>query len=310
MHPIDAQAVSKEFRTRFGRNRVLALDEVTLTIQPGEVFGLLGPNGAGKTTFIKLLLTLIFPTGGSTRLFGAEPGDPLVKKRIGYLPENHRFPGYLTGGDFLDLFGRLSGMSSSALPSRIDEVLHLVEMTKWKKTKLRQYSKGMLQRIGLAQALIHDPDLVILDEPTDGVDPVGRKQIRDILLSLKQRGKTVFLNSHLLSEVEHVCDRVAILNKGKLVRLGSVSELTESRDRFTIQFEGSVPESLLRTWEATRARITVEASRLSLTADSLSEVNAVLDQLRAAGLLIEDLSRTRQSLEDLFITVVSEEEAP
>lgn len=286
-----------------------ALSEFTLSVNKGEIFGLLGPNGAGKTTFIKVLLSIVYPTSGSASMLGTEIADTAVKEKIGYLPENHKYPAYLTGEQVLRFFGKLSGLTSEALEPRITEMLTLVNMEKWRKVKIRKYSKGMMQRIGLAQALINQPDLVFLDEPTDGVDPLGRKQIRDLLLRLRDSGKTIFLNSHLLSEVELICDRVAILNKGKLLRLGTVDELTKQDQVFELDIEGALPEKLRIQWDAMRTSYSFNDGTILLNLPGLPELNAVIDQLRAEGVLLERVSQKKSSLEDMFIEVIGREEA-
>ena len=201
MIAIETKTLSKDYELSFGKKKVRALTELDLIINGGTIFGLLGPNGAGKTTLVKLLLQIIYPTYGSAKLLGEDINSYELKKRIGYLPEDHKYAPYLTGGDVLKFFGKLSGLNGTTLDKRIDELLELVKLSKWKKSKVKTYSKGMMQRLGLAQSLINDPELIFLDEPTDGVDPIGRKEIRDILLELKSRSKTIFLNSHLLSEV-------------------------------------------------------------------------------------------------------------
>ncbi len=306
MNIIHAEELTKVYEGR-RKSAVRALDGLSLDVHDGEIFGLLGPNGAGKTTFIKVLLEIVFPTSGRATLLGEAIGNPKAKNGVGYLPENHRYPDFLTGEQVLRYFGRLSGMGSSLLERRIDEVLALVDMTQWRKTKIRKYSKGMLQRVGLAQALINDPRLVILDEPTDGVDPIGRKHIRDILLRLRGEGKSVFLNSHLLSEVEMICDRVAILDKGKLVRMGSVEELTTQREFYQIGIEGPLPEALLRQWEATMMKAELRDGVLDIQCDDTARLNSVIDQLREVGVLIASIQQHRQSLEDMFIEVISGE---
>jgi ABC-2 type transport system ATP-binding protein len=305
---IHAEQLTKIYEGR-RKTAVTALDGLTLDVYDGEIFGLLGPNGAGKTTFIKVLLEIVFPTSGSAALMGEPIGNTRAKAGVGYLPENHRYPDFLTGEQVLAYFGKLSGITADVLGKRIDDVLALVDMTKWRKTKIRKYSKGMLQRIGLAQALINDPRLVILDEPTDGVDPIGRKAIRDILLRLRNEGRSVFLNSHLLSEVEMICDRVAILDKGKMARLGSVEELTTTQESYRIGIDGAVPEHLLVQWEATRMDARVLDGELRLRCDDVTRLNAVIDQLRDANVLITSLQQQRQSLEDMFIEVISGENA-
>ena len=204
----------------------------------GEIFGLLGPNGAGKTTLIKVLLGLVHKTSGDAELLGRPAGDIEARRQIGYLPEQHRIPHHLTGNTALEYYGRLSNMSMSDIRRRRPELLETVGLRRWGRTLVRKYSKGMTQRLGLAQAMLHDPELLILDEPTDGVDPVGRAEIRDILGRLKSEGKTIFLNSHLLQEIELVCDRVAILGQGKLRRMDSVEairRLTSPEAVFTLR---------------------------------------------------------------------------
>ena len=198
----------------------VALHGLDLTVQPGEVFGFLGPNGAGKTTTIKILLGLVHPTSGEARLLGQPAGHAEVRRRVGYLPENFRFHDWLTGAALLEFHARLAGLSATRRRERIPEVLELVGLAGRGDDRIRNYSKGMTQRIGLAQAIIHEPDLVLLDEPTSALDPVGRREVRQLIRSLRAQGMTVFLNSHLLSEVEMVCDRVAIVDQGRVVRSG------------------------------------------------------------------------------------------
>jgi ABC-2 type transport system ATP-binding protein len=199
-------------------------------------------------------------------------------------------------------------MNGAQLEQRVKDRLKLVGMEEWHRTKIRKYSKGMMQRLGLAQALINDPQLVILDEPTDGVDPLGRKQIRDMLMQLRDQGKTIFLNSHLLSEVEMICDRVAILNKGRLIRIGSVKELTVQDNLYRVGIHGEVPDELLLEWEARRVSVQREDNALLLGLDDVEALNAALDRLRHFGVLITEISLKRQSLEDMFIDVISREE--
>jgi ABC-2 type transport system ATP-binding protein len=308
MSIIEADRITKVFNPR-GKGAITALSELSLEVREGEIFGLLGPNGAGKTTFIKVLLEIVAPTAGSARMLGAPIGNAAAKTRVGYLPENHKYPDFLTGAQVLRYFGKLSGVPASQLEPRIADRLRMVGMEQWHKTKIRKYSKGMMQRIGIAQALVNDPQLVILDEPTDGVDPLGRKEIRDLLSRLRDAGKTVFLNSHLLSEVELICDRVAILNKGHLVRLGTVRELTTQENSYRIGIDGALPEELRRQWEATRVPVIEERGELVCSLPDIAALNAVIDQLRGAGLLITSVAEKRQSLEDLFIDVITREDA-
>jgi len=223
---------TRQLVKRYGR--VEALRGVSLSVEKGEIFGLLGQNGAGKTTLIKLLLGITKSTDGEALLLGEPAGTASVRRRIGYLPEDHRFPDYHTGFSLLDFYGSLLGVSRADRNRRIPEMLELVGLKGRMHYKIRTYSKGMKQRVGLAQALFHDPEVIFLDEPTDGVDPVGRREIRDMMQQLKRQGRTIFLNSHLLGEVELICDRVAILQRGELVREGTIDDLTKQKGRVEI----------------------------------------------------------------------------
>ena len=226
---VSVKDLKKTYRSGlFRRRKIDALQGVSFDVEPGEIFGLLGPNGAGKTTLIKVLLGLVKRSEGQARVLDLPAGNRRGRMRIGYLPENHRIPRHLTGNTALEYYGQLSHMPLSEIRSKRDELLDSVGLGKWGTASVASYSKGMLQRLGLAQAMLHGPELLILDEPTDGVDPVGRAGIRDTLFWLKDRGKTIFLNSHLLQELELVCDRVAILQKGLLRHVGPIQELTQA----------------------------------------------------------------------------------
>ena len=227
---IDLRQVFKNY----GR-RVQALQGIDLHVNRGEVFGLLGPNGAGKSTLVKIMMTVVRPTRAQGNILGHPVGHKPTLKRVGYLPENHRFPKYLTGRQVLEFFAALAGVDRATRRRRSSEFLDIVGMTQWADTKISTYSKGMLQRVGLAQALVHEPDLVVLDEPTDGVDPVGRRDILDVLNRIRGQGRTVFVNSHALSELESICDRVAILVKGRVAKQGTLDELTVARQRYEIE---------------------------------------------------------------------------
>ncbi|MEJ2195319.1 MAG: ABC transporter ATP-binding protein [Ignavibacteriaceae bacterium] len=305
MIAIETRSLSKVYVSSFGKKKVRALSELNLTINEGTIFGLLGPNGAGKTTLVKLLLEIIFPTFGTAKLLGENVDNYLLKKKIGYLPENHKYPAYLTGGEVLKYFGKLSGLNGSTLDNRIDELLESVKLSKWKKAKVRTYSKGMLQRLGLAQALINDPQIIFLDEPTDGVDPIGRKEIRDILLELKAKSKTIFLNSHLLSEVEMITDRVGILNKGILVREGTVKELTETKEEYKITL---LDESVDLGKYSTKNMIISKAYENSfiVKVDDVRTMNLLLDKLRSDSILIKEVMLQKSTLEEMFISLISE----
>ncbi len=216
-------------KIRLKNRRVAALKNLNLTVEEGEIFGLLGPNGAGKTTTLKILMGLIYPTHGTAFIMGKPLGDKRVKELIGFLPENPYFYEYLRGWEFLDYYGQLYGISKLKRRARIEELLALVGLTEAANLPLKGYSKGMLQRIGLAQALLNDPQIVVLDEPQSGLDPFGRKEIRDIILQLRDKGKTVFFSSHILSDAELICQRVGILNRGELIAVGALRDLLSTR---------------------------------------------------------------------------------
>ena len=286
-----------------GYGKVEALRGVTLSVQAGEIYGLLGRNGAGKSTLVKVLLSIVRKSSGSARLLDQDVPHAASRRRVGYLPEDHRFPEYHTAASALDFYGALSEMPGPERRRRIPEVLKAVDLQEAAGRKIRTYSKGMKQRLGLAQAILHDPDVIFLDEPTDGVDVVGRAQIRELLLQLKARGKTIFLNSHLLSEVERICDRVGILEKGALVREGRVDDLTKTRNAYVLKIEGALGNS----WEPLRkiapdARLTEEG--LALTLPDAKDLDRVIDLLRSAGVSLRGVSEQKFSLEDVFREIV------
>jgi ABC-2 type transport system ATP-binding protein len=297
---LSADSIVKTFGK--GTKAVHALQGVTLNVERGQIFGLLGPNGAGKTTLIKCVLGIVFTNGGRGTVLGNPFGSLKAKEHIGYLPENHRYPLHLTGEQVLSYFGKLSEVPKPVLEQRITETLALVGMSDWRKTLIRKYSKGMMQRLGLAQALLNDPELIMLDEPTDGVDPVGRKEIRDILVHLKDQGKTIFLNSHLLSEVERISDRVAIMNKGAVVREGTVSELTLTQNVFDVRVTPEFTQSASEVLSQYAAHM--GEGVFEVRCNTLNEMNEMLDQLRSRGVLIESINPRRSSLEDLFIKMI------
>jgi len=305
--PIRATGLAKVYRSRFGKRRIAALDGVDLSVEPGQVFGLLGPNGAGKTTTVKILLGLTRPTAGSASLFGRSVSDPESRRRVGYLPEGHRFPGYLTARQTLSIFGRMSGMDTASIRRRAPELLERVRLSDWADVRVKKFSKGMTQRLGLAAALVHDPDVLLLDEPTDGVDPVGRREIRDLLQEQAARGKAILLNSHLLSEIERTCDRVAVLRSGKVVAQGRIDELTASKSRYRLVATG-VDDALLSAFRETGASVERVNGHFDLTARDVDHLNALVDRLRAAGAKLQELAPLRSSLEDVFVGLVGEGE--
>ncbi|MBV9405812.1 MAG: ABC transporter ATP-binding protein, partial [Acidobacteriaceae bacterium] len=265
------------------------------------------PNGAGKTTFVKMLLAAVHPTAGSAQLFGKNALDPEARRPVGYLPENHRFPTYFTGRGMLDFYAALSGVSSRDRTRLIPELLDLVGLGDWGGVRIKKYSKGMLQRLGLAQALIHQPELLILDEPTDGVDPVGRRDIREILNRLIGTGVSIFINSHLLSEVESFCDYVAILNRGSLVLEGKISNLITGRGYRVVATQ--VSEAALARIRKFGASIASTREGHAIQVMTRDEANDVIDQVRAAGGFIESVSASTSSLEDVFIRATQSEKA-
>ncbi len=306
MYAIEITNLTKIYKTRaLNKGEIKALENVTLNIEKGTIFGLLGPNGAGKTTLVKVLLGIVSATSGSAKLLGENVKNYLVRKNVGYLPENHKFPNYLTGEDVLMYYAKLSGYEISKKSKEIEEYLQLVKMGKWRKTKIKKYSKGMMQRLGLAQAMIHNPEIIFLDEPTDGVDPIGRKEIRDILIELKNKGKTIFINSHLLSEVELVSDKVGMLNEGKLIKLGTVEELTTSKEIFEINISETLPDLVVKELK-TKYTFQINNLKISLENANTDKVNKFMDELRKLGVTITSFNQKKESLEDMFIKSLTE----
>jgi ABC-2 type transport system ATP-binding protein len=302
-YAIETEGLTKVFRSRWSKRELRAVDDISLRVERGATYGLLGPNGAGKTTFVKMLLSCAHPSGGAARVFGRDTRDPAARKPIGYLPENHRFPTYMTGWGMLDFYGALSRVDDETRRRRIPEFLTLVglEERAWHQ-RLGKYSKGMLQRVGLAQALLHNPELLVLDEPSDGVDPVGRKHIRDVLYSLEQRGVTIFLNSHLLAEVELFCHEVAIIQKGRLALSGTVGELTQGSGYRLETTE--VPEGIQQELRSAARAVHAVNGRLQLLYSTREEANRAVDLLRSRRCEIESLAPTRSTLEEVFMKTV------
>lgn len=278
---IETRALSKVYRDFWGRPKVRALRALDLEVQPGEVFGLLGPNGSGKTTTIKLLLGLLFPTEGQALVFGKDATDVSKNERIGYLPEESYLYKFLNADETLDFYGRLFDIPADVRKQRIEELLDLVKIKRARKRQLREYSKGMTRRIGLAQALINDPDLILLDEPTSGLDPIGTREMKDMILQLKEQGKTIVMCSHLLADVQDVCDRIAILHQGELKELGRVDSLLKVADTTQIRAKG-------------------------LSEDCKNELRSVIEKHQGELLTIDTPTTT---LEDLFLSIVRDSEA-
>ncbi len=292
---------TQNLRKVFGDN--VAVKSLTLQVRQGEVFGFLGPNGAGKTTSIKMLLGLARPTSGQAQLLGAPLGDRAARARMGFLPEHFRFHDWLTAEEFLRLHAQLYRMSDERLRARIPELLELVGLTSFQNKQLKTFSKGMLQRVGLAQALLNDPALVFLDEPTSGLDPVGRRLVRDIIRDLKKRGTTVFLNSHLLSEIEITCDRVAFIKHGEVIHVSELSTLVNGATTVNIRAGGLTPQivSGLEQWSKSPR---VDGNQVSLTVEDESSLPAIACYLVQQGAQLYALTPQRLSLEELFIQVV------
>ncbi len=335
---IDLRNVAKTYS-----RKVHALRGIQMQVCPGEIFGLLGPNGAGKTTLVKIMMTVVRPTRAEGTILGRPIGHTPTLAKVGYLPENHSFPPYLTGRQALEYYAALAKVDRPTRRRRTAELLQMVGMSGWAKVRVGTYSKGMQQRVGLAQALVNDPQLIVLDEPTDGLDPVGRREVREVLKRLRAEGKTIFLNSHLLGEVEMVCDRVAILVEGKVVRQGTVEDLTARGRYYEIELHGAPADGLR---EAARAALPCElheskpaaatavlclagaAAAVSVPVetgtlpsgeaveldghlvrihtDQPAGIQPVIDALRRHDLIIHSVRLIRQSLEDFFIETVAD----
>lgn len=305
MNPvIQTESLGKTYRRRFSGRAVVAVRSVSIDVEPGAAYGLLGPNGAGKTTFVKMLLSAVRPSRGRALLFGQDALNPAARKRIGYLPENHRFPTYNTGRQMLDFYAALSGQPAAERKRRAGELLEKVGLAARADDRIGKYSKGMLQRLGLAQALMHRPELLFLDEPGDGVDPVGRRQIRDLLREQQAEGVTIFLNSHLLAEVEQFCDHAAILRQGEVALEGRVADLTGTGG-YQLAAAG-VQESVRTKLESSLAETVSQNGSLHFRFPDLSGANQAIDLLRASGAQVESLERSRSTLEDVFLRTVQE----
>jgi len=305
---ITVEDLAKTFRTGWHSAPVRALDGVSLSVGRGEVFGLLGPNGAGKTTLVKVLLGITFADSGTATILGKKAGDVATKARIGYLPEGHRYPLHLTGEGVVRWFARLSGVPSREIGPRTRRLLARVGLERWAGVRLRKYSKGMVQRLGMAVALVHEPEVLFLDEPTDGVDPLGRAEIRRVLLEEKAKGTSIFINSHLLSEIERTCDRVAVVAHGKILRVGTVADLTDKGLSYRVD-AGAVPPAVLAALREKAPSVTATNGLVHLRVRSLEELNACLDALRSSGCLLREVWPEKSTLEESFIQILEGEEA-
>jgi ABC-2 type transport system ATP-binding protein len=299
MSAIEILGLEKTYSVGFWRKRPKrALHPLHLSVEDGEIFGFLGPNGAGKTTTLKLLMGLVFPTAGSARILGREWTDPRVKAQIGFLPEQPYFYDYLTAHELLEYYGQLSGVPAKQRKQRVEQVLQQVGLRDVQGVQLRKFSKGMLQRVGIGQAILHDPKLVFFDEPMSGLDPMGRREVRDLMVQLKREGKTVFFSTHILSDAETLCDRVAIIHKGELRGVGAVEDLTSSvQGKVEVIWHGAqVPATL----KAAGAECHVTGDRVRAIIDE-SQQDAVIDALRRERLRLIAITPVRTSLEAYFV---------
>jgi len=299
MAAIEILALEKTYSVGFWRKKPRqALRPLNLTVQEGEIFGFLGPNGAGKTTTLKLLMGLIFPTSGSARILGMEIDDPRMKAQIGFLPEQPYFYDYLTARELLEYFGQLSGVDPKQRSRKVNEVLQRVGLPDAGGVQLRKFSKGMLQRVGIAQAILHDPKVVFFDEPMSGLDPMGRREVRDLMERLKHEGKTVFFSTHILSDAEALCDRVAIINKGELQGVGAVADLTSGvHGKVELVWQGPTVPASLRALGAD-CHVTGETVRAII---SEPDQDAAIEALRRERLRLISVTPVRTSLEDYYL---------
>jgi len=297
----------KRFNTGLKLTEVHAVKGVSIEVQPGEIFGYLGPNGAGKTTTMKMVMGLIQPTEGSIYLYDALATNPSVRQNIGYLPEHPYFYDYLTAVELLDFYGRLFGLTGKQCAKRADELLDLVGLNHAKNRRLRSYSKGMLQRTGIAQAMINDPNFLILDEPLGGLDPIGRKEVRDIILSLQERGKTIFFSSHILHDIETICDRVAIIQKGEVESVGPLEELLSGTDAVSdvvvalgAEAQDTDTTDLCDQLKAKNIDVTVTGSLLNMPVSD-EQLSDIIGVCLAAGARIKQVSPRKETLEEFFM---------
>ncbi len=302
MFAIETHSLTKHY----SKGKIKALQDFSLNVEKGKIFSLLGPNGAGKTTLIKLLLGIALPTRGEAKILGEPISNYSVHKNIGYLPENHKFPNFLTPIQVLNYYGKMDGLTKQEINDKIPGLLKMVKLEKWGKIKVKKFSKGMLQRLGLAQAMINNPDLFFLDEPTDGIDPVGRREVRDVLIDLRNSGKTIFLNSHLLSEVERMSDDIAILNNGKLVEQGKLEKFISIEQQYHISIEDN-DHKLEKICKELKIHGNEYNGKFTVKVEDSSQLNYLIDTIRSRKLIIESIVPRKISLEDFFIQVVHDE---
>ena len=295
--------LTKDYAVGFWRRRPYrALDRLTLSIEPGEVFGFLGPNGAGKTTTLKLLMQLIYPTSGRAEILGRPVGDVATRRRIGFLPENPSFYDYLTAEELLTYFAQLLGYGPAERRTRVTALLDRLAIGRERKLQLRKFSKGMLQRVGIAQALLNDPEVIFLDEPMSGLDPLGRREVRALIIELREQGRTIFFSSHILSDAEALCSRVAVVAGGRLAALGTLAELAEFEVRgWELVVANLTPHLLDRVRPNTTRVLKIGPDRYSLELSLAKPPDQILSELVAAGASVVSLNPLRSTLEDFFV---------
>ncbi len=306
---LEARSLGKVYRSRLSGRGVTALSSVTFDVRPGEILAFLGPNGAGKTTTINLVMGFLRPTSGEARVFGQSPDDAKARARIGYLPEHYAFYPFLSAPALLHYFGRLHGIATPERTARVHDLLERLGIAEAGSRAVGKYSRGMRQRLGIAQALINRPDLLVLDEPTSGFDPVGRRMVRDLMLDLKRAGTSIFLSSHILSEVESICDRVIIINRGSVIRQGPLDEIVGAENGFEVTFRdsGDAAGAALRAAGFAPAPAGDER-RVQVVAET--DAQRAIDVVRAAGGVVTGYRATSRSLEDVFIEGVSNAGSP
>ena len=305
-HVVAVEGLNKSYPTGFWRKRVTVLSSLTFSVGRNEIVGFLGPNGAGKTTTIKILNHLAFPDSGRVTLFGEEVGRrPEIRRRIGFMPEQPYFYEYLTGDEFLGLCGHLYGMARREIAARSRELLGRVGLDGAGGTAIRKYSKGMMQRLGLAQALLHDPELVILDEPMSGLDPMGRMEVRNLIRELKQLGKTVFFSSHIISDVEALSDRVVIIHKGRKVAEGAVEELMGQEVQYVeVVFAPSPPRQWMEAEGPSPGAVSLQGETVVVRAEDIEDANRWVERFRGAGSSVRSCLPVKKRLEDIFVEQV------
>jgi ABC-2 type transport system ATP-binding protein len=306
MDAIEIQALSKHYAVGFWKKQLRpAVKSLDLTVHAGETFGFLGPNGAGKTTTLKMLLGIIFPTSGKAKILGHDCLDPEVRRKIGFLPEQPYFYDYLSAPELLDYYAGLSGVPAPERKRRIDELLERVGLADVGKKQLRKFSKGMLQRVGIAQAIIHDPEVIFLDEPMSGLDPLGRHEVRELIQGLKDQGKTIFFSTHILSDAEALCDRVAVIHKGELRGVGVVNDLrSNTADKTEVIWQGANALAAVRQ-HVLESHVTGDTVRVTIAADDLDRL---LEYLRRQGARLVSVTPLQGTLEDYFLAKTSEKE--